>query len=70
MIKQPFLRVGNPLAAMDYHAIAGAERELFPELVLPHGHIARLPRTRRPQSSTTETGRNRGRSGSDVHSLS
>jgi hypothetical protein len=34
MIRQPLQRVGNPLAAMDYHAIATAERELFPELVL------------------------------------
>ncbi len=35
MIRQPLLRAGNPLAAMDYHATASAERELFPELVLP-----------------------------------
>lgn len=37
MIRQPLLHEGNPLAAMDYHAIAAAEREFFPELVLSHG---------------------------------
>ena len=37
MIRQPLSRAGNPLAAMDYHAIAAAERERFPELVLPGG---------------------------------
>jgi hypothetical protein len=37
MIRQPLLRAGNPLADMDYHAIADAERELSHELVLPPG---------------------------------
>ena len=37
MIRQPLLRAGNPLADMDYHAIAAEEREQFPELVLPGG---------------------------------
>jgi hypothetical protein len=38
MIKQPLARAGNPLAAMDYHAIADEERELFHELVAPARH--------------------------------
>jgi hypothetical protein len=37
MIRQPLLRAGSPLAAMGYHAIADAERELSHELVLPPG---------------------------------
>lgn len=37
MIRQPLLQAGNPLAAMDYHAIAAAERQLFPELMLAIG---------------------------------
>jgi hypothetical protein len=37
MIKQPLARAGNPLAAMDYHAVAAQERERFPELVLAPG---------------------------------
>jgi hypothetical protein len=37
MIRQPLRRAGNPLAAMDYHAIAAAERELYPELMLAAG---------------------------------
>jgi hypothetical protein len=37
MIRQPLSRAGNPLAAMDYHAVAAAEREQFPGLVLPPG---------------------------------
>jgi hypothetical protein len=37
MIRQPLLRACNPLAAMDYHAIAAEERELVHELVLPPG---------------------------------
>ena len=30
MIRQPLLRAGNPLGAMNYHAVADDERELFP----------------------------------------
>lgn len=37
MIRQPLSRAGNPLAAMDYHAVARGERELFPSLVLEPG---------------------------------
>ena len=37
MIKQTIERVGNPLASMDYHAIAADEPEQFPELVLRPG---------------------------------
>ena len=35
IIKSPLARAANPLANMDYHAIAAAEREQFAELVLP-----------------------------------
>lgn len=37
IIRQPLRAGGQPLPVMDYHAIAAAERVLYPELVLPVG---------------------------------
>jgi hypothetical protein len=37
MVKQPLARAGNPLAGMDYHAIARAEVAVYPGLRLAPG---------------------------------
>lgn len=36
-VRQPLARAGNPLALMDYHRIARAERITFPECEVPSG---------------------------------
>jgi hypothetical protein len=36
-VRQPLARAGNPLAGMDYHKIARAERAMFPDLKLEPG---------------------------------
>ena len=37
MVRQPLARAGNPLAAMDYHAIAQLEMAAYPGIALPAG---------------------------------